>query len=144
LHVRISFRFHAGAAPPGYVEIMKIPYGPAYEWDTATLGVNADGLGVGLQTYTGGSGPSGSNAITVAGPSKIYGAGFRLVVTDIDFQQHLKVISVSVDGGAAMSMALDGHIPTQGPANLMLGTLYRSDGGPIVDTYVDDVVVEAL
>ena len=36
LHIRVSFRFHATSAPPGLVEMLKMPYGEPCQWDSAT------------------------------------------------------------------------------------------------------------
>lgn len=143
-HLRVSFRLHAGKAPPGFVEIMKMPFGPAYQWDTATLGLGNEGLNLGLQRYDGDPGPSASDGKTAVPAATLYGSGFRAVVWEIDLRGDEKIVRASVDGGPATELRMGGHTPSVAPAVFAIGTLYRSDEGAIVDTYIDDVVVEAL
>jgi hypothetical protein len=144
LYLKVSFRLHAGASPPGFVELLKIPFGPAYQWDTATLGLDLNGLHASMQRYDGQTGPAVSNTTVAAAPAGIYGDGFRLVVWQIDFRNTEKHVAVYVDGAGPADFTLAGHSPSVGPAVFAIGTLYRNSDGQVVDTYIDDVVVEAL
>jgi hypothetical protein len=144
LHLKVTFRLHAGAAPPGLVEVLKVPFGPLYAWDTATLSLDAEGLYAAMQRYDGDAGPAVNNVAHAATAGTIYGAGFRSIVWSIDLRNDEKHASVSVDNGPVVDCALAGHSPSVGPASLLIGTLYRNADGPVVDTYIDDVVVEAV
>jgi hypothetical protein len=144
LHLRVSFRFHAGGPPPGLVELAKIPFGAPYQWDSATLNINDGGLDISLQNYTGNPGPTNTTTLNVADANKFYGAGFRHVVWEMDMRAATKHASASVDGSAPVAVQIAGHAAAPPVPNLLMGTLYRNQDGPVVDTYIDDVVVEPL
>jgi hypothetical protein len=143
VHLRVTFRLHAGAAPPGLVEFFKIPFGAVDNWDTATLALDGTGLVVGLQAYFNSSTPT-SDGEVVAGATKMYAPGFRKVVMEIDFRATKKIAAVSVDDSPPIALEFPGHDTTVAPAVVMLGTMYRSQGGAIADTYLDDFVIEPL
>ena len=138
----MSFRLYVGASPSGFVELLKVPFGPAYEWDTATLGLDSNGLQAAMQRYDGQPSPAASDGVQVVTASAIYGKGFQHVLWDIDLRSQPKKIAVYVDGVGKGEFSFTGHATSVGPAVLAIGTLYRNGDGPMTDTYVDDVIVQ--
>jgi hypothetical protein len=95
----VAFDVYAATPATTYVEVLKLPFGPAFNWDSVVVSVNDSGLSVGLDEYDGSGTAAESDFAVIVPADSFYGKGWVHVALDIDMSASPR--RVTIDAGTS-------------------------------------------
>jgi hypothetical protein len=93
----VSFDLYAATPAAAYVEVLKLPFGPDFNWDSVVVSLNDSGLAVGLDLYNGSWTAVDHDFDVIVPASALYGKGWVHVVLDMDMSASPR--RVTIDAG---------------------------------------------
>lgn len=139
--VRMSFSFRLASSANG-LEILKVTWGPANNWDTVAFAANVnEGLVASITNFIDSPGPTNTEKRQMLTPDQLYGSTWHRVAFVADMSNPTRTMHVEVDGIVRDLSQMSPH-PSPSNPEVAVGVTWQPSDGQVNGLFYDDIVIE--